>query len=437
MSRFLIIFLFIPHILFPIDFGLSMDESVSIRNGDLTNRFNTTLWSENDFGDKGQIEFQGIFSHSIISQPEFPYYFDINSLKYINTLENKDEDQPQIIFSIGRYPIIDQTAFIIAHKLDGISIDFNYSLLKLYNSLSYSGLLWKLNSSISPSILDTYYLEKKNTVLASPRIIGLTGIAFPSLIKQNLGIEFLYQIDMREEDHVIEDYQSYSSEGIPVEGGGMLDSYYVSLKSKGSLFLPLFNYSFSYVYNGGRSMSRVTEDLKHYKYSEISAHLVNLKLEKYLPKVSNSLIKYNLLFSSGDNDFNGYQEGNFKDKSNNFVPLSLSLSGIVFSPTLGNILVNDISYSLTPIDNLSTELKFLTFSRTTTGPISEDGINPNSNELYLGSELDFIVDYRPLSDLGLTLSTGFYFPSEKVYDKDYLEVNKILITITLNISFSL
>eukprot|EP01156_Anaeramoeba_ignava_P010639 Anaeramoba_ignava/a480330_69.p2 GENE.a480330_69~~a480330_69.p2 ORF type:complete len:440 (-),score=-1.70 a480330_69:2527-3846(-) len=438
MRKFLFLILFIPSIIFSLDYGLSIDETLSAGSTDISNIIKASLWT-NLGGETAKIELRGTISHSTTSQPVFPYFMDIDILKFSTTIKSRDKNLPSIKLALGRYTLADQTGYVLAHKLDTLSLNFKYPALSLYTSFSYSGLIWKNNSGISPSILDAYYSVLDDVYLGSPRFIGITGISLPPIFRQKLSLEFLYQIDLREDSYLIEEYTKFASgEEEAIEGGGMLDTYYASAKLAGPIpLLPNLNYRISYVFNSGRSMSSILENLDYYEYSEISAHLAELRVDKYIPSFYNSVASYRFLFTTGDDDFNGYYEGNYSGDAENFVPVTRSSFGVAFSPSPGNLIVNDISFSLKPLKTLQTIVKGLIFTRTTTGPISEDGIDPLSNNLYLGSEFDIIANYRPLSDLGVSLSAGIYFPYSGTYSAAYLLNNTILPAIKLNVSFSM
>ena len=102
----------------------------------------------------------------------------------------------------------------------------------------------------------------------------------------------------------------------------------------------------------------------YYSYSDIFGQLVEFKLDKYLTQLSSTIISYRFLYSSGDEDYQGYQEGNSIGQATNFVPLTRSGFGTSFSPSPGNIIVNELSYSLKPIDTLQTIVKASVFNRT-------------------------------------------------------------------------
>ncbi len=135
------------------------------------------------------------------------------------------------------------------------------------------------------------------------------------------------------------------------------------------------------------------------------------------------------LYSSGDNDHNIFYGGyGGEGISSHFITLSASPQfGIVFSPQIGNISLGELSFSMRPfsktnsrsLEKFQTTLTAITFFRNTGGAISEAGIDPTSDESYLGSEIDLSLQFRPLSDVGITLSGGLFLPNEGVFMEAY------------------
>jgi len=429
-KRILIVnLLIITTTLFSVDYGLSIDESITVNSG-LSNSIKATAWSNIGLGDT-KFEFKGSISHSTASQPDFPYFMDVDLLKFSTLFPKSTPKMPDTRISLGRWTMSDQTGYVVAHKLDGLFMNLKYNTLSLYNYLAYSGLLWKSGSGISPSDLDSFYAGLDSQTLGSPRFITITGLTLPPIFKQRLGLEVIYQVDLRDEEYVISEYQALPSEGDQaLEGGGLLNTFYASMKLSGDIpVIEDLNYKVNYIFNSGSKLGQIQEGDTYYQNSTIFAHLVDLRLEKFLPSIYNSIVSYRFVYSSGDGDSSG--------NDTTFLPITRSGFGAVFSPSLGNIIVNDISYSLKPLDKLQTIVKVLAFTRSTTGSISEDGLDPNSSSLYLGSELDVTANYRPFSDLGLSLTAGLYFPSSATYSAAYLEESPILGSIKLNVSFSM
>lgn len=424
--------------LYSIDYGLSLDEGFSYSSSDPSLSSKVSVWTNLKIGKTGKFEFRSNIHHKTGNETDFPYFLDVDTLKLSWNFKKRYDDDPKTSITLGRYQVSDQTGRILSHKLDGLAVNFSFPFLSINNGIYYSGLLWKSSSGIMPSKLDIYHTNVEGSPLdtGSPRIIGMHKITLKKIYNLSFSSEILYQVDMRTDD-VIEEYISHNKEGL-VDSGGLLDTYYFSIKSSGAIpQIDNFNYSLSYAYNGGRSLSSVDNN-EFYSYSQISAHLVNFKLNKFIPEFYNGFASYGFVYSSGDSDFIGYNDDNRKGLAEVFVPLSRSGFAVAFSPSIGNIMVNELSGSIKPMKQVQTTLKASLFNRTTTGPISESGVDPNSTDLFLGTGLDFIVNYRPLSDLGVTLITGLFIPSSGVFNEEYLEENgNVQGSISLNVSFSM
>jgi len=78
----------------------------------------------------------------------------------------------------------------------------------------------------------------------------------------------------------------------------------------------------------------------------------------------------------------------------------------------------ELDYSFKPLsatkvdalEELQTLFRGILFFRSQVAPISLGGINEGSSSLYLGTELDAVVNYRPLSDLGFRFIYGCFIP---------------------------
>jgi hypothetical protein len=148
-----------------------------------------------------------------------------------------------------------------------------------------------------------------------------------------------------------------------------------------------------------------------------------------MPQAAQSVVSLGYLYSSGDKDHGSFFEGNTEGASKAFVGLTPPSFGAVFSPRLGNLMVTDLGYSVKPfsgsgsrsLEEFQTELSVLGFFRPTTGVISEPGINPSSDDLYLGTEVDLALNFRPFSDLGFSLVNGVFFPNTGSSDSAFLE----------------
>jgi hypothetical protein len=142
--------------------------------------------------------------------------------------------------------------------------------------------------------------------------------------------------------------------------------------------------------------------------------LLGASLHYFNEDLMHSRAELGLLFASGDADFTySVIEGNREGLATVFVPITNNDIALVFSPRLANLMLLEASYSIKPLRDLQTQLKGFVFLRPTKGPVSD--LRVDGDSIYLGSEIDGVVRYRPLSDLGLALSLGLFFPGMEAF----------------------
>ncbi|MCK5198114.1 MAG: hypothetical protein KAR21_07175, partial [Spirochaetales bacterium] len=271
---------------------------------------------------------------------------------------------------------------------------------------------------------------------AQPRIVGGVGAFFPDLyLHQDLKAGVWAQIDRRIDSNLIR-----VDSPVPSGLGGKLDTQYFGLVLSGPLVSSLFYDSFAWL-GTGRTLSYIDNT---YSYEPIVSFLGSLGLRYYMKDFLYSRISFRFLYASGDDDYtSSFTEGNTEGNATNFIPISKKSMALVFSPQLGNILFTQISYSLKPfsnsgnraLKNIQLELTDINFFRSTTGQISESGINPSSTSLYLGTEIDGTVNFRPFSDLGVSLTGGVFIPANGE-DEAFLDSRDVEYLGRLGLSFS-
>lgn len=379
---------------FGMDFGGSLEDSTIFYNSDTSKFYHSdtvSLWLSTEVWQNTNLFVQGSYTFT----SEEPYFFDIDYLK----IENKSLSP--FNYTLGRFHTSDFSRYIFSHKFDGVSVSYNLPSAVFYAKAGYTGLLFDTGSNINMTITDQtgldYGLEQ---TFAAPRIIGGLQAFFPELyMKQDLKAEILVQKDMRNESDLT--------------SGGKLDTQYFGITLSGPLVSSLYYDSFIYL-GTGQSHSGIAES-----YSLLS-FLGSAGLRYYAENFLFSRISFRFLYSSGDSDNTvSFTEGNTKDNSSNFVPIAGKSTGLVFSPQLGNIFLTQFSYSLKPfssmgnkiLKNIQFELTDINFFRSTTGLISESGLNINSEALYLGTEIDGTINFRPFSDLGVSISSGVFIPN--------------------------
>ncbi len=398
-------------IVFPLsgyDFGgiienstiLSYTDAASVSQAD-----KLSLWFGAELGEEIDIYIEGSYTFSL------QRYFFFN----LDSIELSFDVLPQLGYSIGRILFSDFTGHVLRHTADGILINHNLPAAAITGYLAYTGLLFVPGSSIVMSAADFGDAED---VFASPRMIGGVNIYFPDLWhRQSLDMAFLFQKDLREGIDVIPEGEV---DQVPASGaaGGRLDTQYFGLGLSGPIAASLYYDTFAYL-GTGRTLSYVSDAASptgsSYRYKPIFSFLGGGGIRYYREQALFTTIGLRGLFSSGDKDYTSFIEGNSAGSATTFVPITSPVFALVYSPRIGNIFLFELNYSIKPFyrrdsTDLQTQLKVMTFFRPTTGAGIEGWIDPASNSLYLGTEVDGAVNFRPLSDLGLSLSTGVFIP---------------------------
>ncbi len=412
---------------YSLDWGGNLEDSTYYYYSDVTSDSSSVFhadtlafWLSTGLWKDTELFVQGSYTYTT----ENPYFFDIDSLR----IENKTS--PFLQYTLGRFTLSDFSSYIFSHKLDGGLVLLNFPWGVVRAEAGYTGLLFHRSSGIEMSLADQ--ADTDGTFdLAAPRFVGGAGVLFPDLyLLQDVNVEGWVQFDLRPDDEL-------TAEGTtaPSSKGGKLDSQYFGVQVSGSVIPSLYQNSFVYL-GTGRTLSYIDST---YTYKPILSFLGSVGLRYYMESFLHSRIGFQFLYSSGDSDYSSsYLEGNTKDNGTNFIPISRKSLALVFSPQLGNIFFTSLSYSVKPdvLRNFQFELKDVNFFRSTASQISESGIDPSSSSLYLGTEIDGTVHYRPFSDLGLSLSSGVFIPDNGSGGAFLASQRKVEVLARLGLSFS-
>lgn len=396
-----VIFIFTSILAFGIDFGANVLNQTGLSYTKSDNKTDfiqndiTGLWISADIAEFLNIYVKGsyAFSYSYLNPPKKPNFFDLDTFT-VNNIGNVP-----LIVKAGRFRASDFSGYVFKNKVDGISALVNIPLLNANAVLGYNGLLFKESSSVVMTEDDILDLSDSNKLFSSPRIIGGINILFPELfLKQDLNASFWTQFDLR----------PYLQSGAK----GYFSQYY-GLGLSGNVIGSLY-YNSSFYFETGSSYSLTVG------YSYIFSYMGNAQLSYYMEELLSSRVKLNFFYSSGDKDYTAsFYNGNTAGFSTMFMPISTSVFAKVFSPQPGNIFSIKADYSIKPLSflkvkmlkNIQTVVSALSFFRSTTGAISESGINSDSASLYLGTEVDAAVNANLFSDLSIFLSGGVFFPN--------------------------
>jgi len=416
---------------FGLDFGGNLEDSTIYYNSDSSEFYHSdtlALWLTTGLWAETNLYVQGSYTYT----SDDPVFFNLDYLKVVN------KSAALVNYTYGRFYTSDPSGYIFSHKLDGAEFTINLPIVIVNVKAGLTGLLTYENTNIEMTIGDQtgVYFNNFFDDFAQPRIIGGIEAFFPDLyLHQDLKAAVWAQFDKRIGSNLTEVDSS-----VPSGLGGKLDTQYFGLILSGPLVSTLFYDSFAWL-GTGRTLSYIDNS---YTYKPVVSFLGSVGFRYYIEKLLYSRISFRFLYSSGDEDYSSsFLEGNTEDNATIFIPVSKKSLAMVFSPQLGNILFTQLSYSLKPfsrsnnktLKDIQFELTDINFFRSTTGLISESGINTSSNELYLGTEIDGRVNYRPFSDLGVSLSTGVFIPNNGS-DGAFTDTKKVEYLGRLGVSFS-
>lgn len=361
------------------------------------------LWGEMHFSPQLALTAQGSYAFSLL----LPYLFDVDSLKLDWRI------LPSVRATLGRFVFADFTGHVLSHKLDGALITLDFPFMVLSAGAGFSGFLLKPSSLVLMSRSDTADQSNTGVFFAAPRIVEKLDVLFPNLLpRQDLTLSVILQQDLRSSGSLIQEGEQQPF--VTGRSGGSLTSEYFGLGVSGAIISSLYYDAFFYV-NLGSTLSYVADSASgtgsSHQYAAIQAFLGGIGLRYYSEAFLSSRVELRAVVSSGDTDNTTFLEGNTAGASTLFAPISQETLGLAFQPQLGNLVLINANYSLKPVSQLQLMAKVQSFLRLTTGAISALGVNPASGDLYLGTELDGIANFRPLSDLGFAFSLGFFLPN--------------------------
>lgn len=403
---------------FAADIGGSVDSSTSFARSDgyaLYQQNKVTLWFDSGQEKNSHFSARGSYTYAI----DQPYFFDLEQLSFTGLFPQVLSSNSALTFRAGRFRHSDFTGNVLDHNIDGLYVELSYPKIITTLSVGYTGLLFAESSSIVLSKADLSDLSRKDVLLGAPRLLEAVDFLFPELFwGQDLVISFLAQQDLRQEEELIAEGEENEIAGT----GGKLNTQYYGIGITGPLSSSVYHDIFFYL-STGSTLSYLADAGSgtgySYSYQPILAYMFGAGLRYFNESARYSKLALNVLFSSGDEDYVSYLEGNTAGRGGSFVPISQPVSGLVFTPDLGNMMVAGLSYSLKPLvrseyirlHELQTIIKAHGFFRPTTGAISESGIDDSSDSLYLGTDIEGIVNFRPFSDLGMSLALGLFVPN--------------------------
>ncbi len=422
-----------------LDFGATLDNMSSYGNQQtpaFTQKDKLAGWITTDIG--SNLTFTATASVQLWNLSPW-YILNLDVLNLSGQFPKVSGGPALFTFTVGRYFESDFTGLVFSQQsIDGFQLGFSNPGMAVSADLGYTGLTLNPVSYIVMTEADAVAQGNSSDFFGSPRIVGRLQVLLPDLfLQQDLTLTALFQQDLR---------SLFASSNLIQPGfttltfgrGGSLDSEYFGAGLSGSIVKELYYNTFAYL-ETGRTLSYLSAS-GSYQYQPILAVLAGGGANYYLSGLLGSTVGLDLLFASGDADYTQAIEGNTAGDATAFSPITSPprLLALAFSPNLENVVAATFSYSIRPfsgtkiasLQNLQAIVKAIPMLRPTTGAVAAPGISPSAvsaalsptfNDLYLGSEFDLIVNYRPFSDLGVALSGGLFVPNSGVFTSSALQ----------------
>lgn len=355
----------------------------------------------------------------------FSPYADLDLLTLSGQFASRSGIVRLFTFDIGRFLLADPTGDIYNQSIDGLSSTIGLPLLTVKTVVGYTGLTIKPSSTIIMSKEDLVGINDTSQYFGSPRAVGELTLSAPNLVlQQDITLSALAQLDLR---------PYFPNNGLIASGattyspsqGGALDSEYFTAKISGPIYRTLF-WSGSFTLETGRTLSYLSSS-SAYQYEPILAYLGTGGLHYFLPGVPHLTVGLDASYASGDADYATFYGGNTAGDATAFIPITEASTAVVFSPQLTNLLTGYLSISVKPlswtknryISDLQTAVTAIPFLRPTYGPVSTGGVltkvGSNNTQMYLGTEVDGTINYRPVSDFALGVSGGVFLPNPSAF----------------------
>ena len=356
------------------------------------------------------------------------FYFQ-NTIDFADQTAEREVQQPggllQFVSRTGRFSLSEPTGLVLRQAVDGVDVTVSGQRSRIDLGAGYAGLVNKEFSALSMSLQDSADAEDGDVYFGPPRLLGRGTLALPGLVaRQNLTLAFAFQQDLRDPDSVVQDGTDSADVTTP---GGLIDTQYAIARVDGPVpGVGTLFYSLTYVFNSGRVMGLLDDPAANsgssYQYSPIRAHLVRGDVQYFLPEFFSAAASAAVTYSSGDDDYQAFTEGNTDGNATMFTAATPSSQGAVFGLQSGNSTVAEVSWSMKPFSGssglteslLARAVLYSFFRSAGSGPVSVSDVDAATSGAYLGSEVDLDFRWRPFSDLGVGLTSGFLFANSDV-----------------------
>ncbi len=385
-----------------------------------------SLWLSHNFDENMSLSAKGNFKFALTNGlltsfnpalgKDIKLTGDLDSLVWFLNLPNAFGDKTRLKLWVGRTSFADFSSEIINHKLDGASAELAFPGLSWKFGLGTSALLFKHSSGLfagSGDMLDmatTADWAKPETVFVAPKLVLVNTISIPQLFwGQSLDIGLVGQLDLRATQALPNATVVIATDRVPV------DSAYLGAGLNGKIVGPLYWNLYSWC-EMGYTLANINNV---YTPTFIISNMDSVRLTAYLTEVLGSVVDLGGKVGLGDSTASGaFADTNTDTLGTMFTPVSFRGVANIFNPQMTNLIQADLGYSFMPfakaapfISDFQVAVRGFSFMRLFVNAPTSETLIANTAEFYLGTEIDLNITWRPISDLGLTLSSGAFLPN--------------------------
>jgi hypothetical protein len=377
-----------------LDWGATLDNAASLRVSPMLDEpeweeeFVAAVWGRvlQQTGNGGwwDLTVQGSYTYSL----ERPYIFDVDLLRFSGIFPRRSV----LDIAAGRFVFEDATGLILNHQADGFRFGFLLPKIQIHLGAAYTGLLLNPSSDIRLSNDDLLEAEDDSEFFGPSRVLLQSSFTFPAGRRpRDLTLQALAQFDLRED---------------PTE---KIDTQYLGIVTTRRLSPTLYLDSHFTLSSGQSTVG--TKD------TFLLSFLFGLGLQYFNENLLSSRAHLKIQYGSGFLPLvllPGWESLSLED----FRPINQPTTGLSFNPALANLMYADFLYTFRPffrdpnqsLANIQPGLAVRTYFRSTLSDIALAYVDPDSDGMYLGTEIEASLVARFFSDLGLSLRTGVFLP---------------------------
>ncbi len=387
------------------DFGATLDGLALPKSGvvDTTyqSEFRSAVWGElfqpTEKGGSLDLIVQGSYRYT----DDRPYIFDVDLLRFTGLFPTAFGEGTAVELKVGRFNFSDATGLILNETMDGAQVSFLFSGYRILLAGAYSGFLLNPSSNVRISADDWLEAGNNSEFFGPKRIIAQAMVG-----SEGFTLQALAQFDLRGEDN-----------------GEIINTQYLGIAGTPPLSAHFY---LDYHLTASYGQSTVAD-----KTTNLISLLGGLGVRFYAEELYASRAHARVTYATGFTPIVLLLEDFSLD---DFRPISQPTLGLAFSPRLANLLYLDVGYSLRPfagnpsaaLSNIEPLARVLVFFRDPVpfwasgapADILVNDIDPNSNALYLGTEIEAGVLARLFSDLGLSVIGGVFVPNSAAFTSD-------------------